>query len=68
MTSMERLLAEALVPPENERARLAHELLLSLDEERTENTEQLIAAWTAELANRLQDVREGKVELIDVDR
>jgi hypothetical protein len=35
MTSMEKLLTEALALPEDERARLAHELLLSLDQERT---------------------------------
>jgi putative addiction module component (TIGR02574 family) len=67
MTSMEKLLTEALALPEDERARLAHELLLSLDRESTESTEQSTAAWTAELRNRLQDVREGKVELIDLD-
>jgi putative addiction module component (TIGR02574 family) len=67
MTSMEKLLTEALALPEDERARLAHELLLSLDRESLESAEQSTAAWTAELKSRLQDVREGKVELIDLD-
>jgi putative addiction module component (TIGR02574 family) len=67
MTKLEKLMAEALALPADERTRLTHELLLSLDRESTESAEQSTAAWTAELRTRLQDVREGKVELIDLD-
>ena len=64
---MEKLLTEALALPEDERARLAHELLLSLDHAGTESAEQITGAWTSELTQRLQDIRGGKVELIDLD-
>ena len=67
MRSKENLLAEALDLPEHERAHLAHELLLSLDEEGTESAEQVLSAWTGELTRRLQDVREGKVPLVELD-
>jgi putative addiction module component (TIGR02574 family) len=67
MTTLEKLLPEALALPADERARLAHELLLSLDAREPGNAAQLTAARTAELKSRLQDVREGKVKLIDLD-
>ena len=67
MRNLEDLLAKALALPEQERAHLAHELLRSLDEEGTESAEQALSAWTGELTRRLQDVRDGKVALVELD-
>jgi putative addiction module component (TIGR02574 family) len=67
MRNLENLLAEALDLPEQERAHLAHELLRSLDQEGAESAEQVMSAWTDELARRLQDVRDGDVALVELD-
>lgn len=67
MTNAEKLLNEALTLPAGERMRLAYALLRSLTQEHSDDTGQVTAAWTAELGHRLQDIREGKVELIDLD-
>lgn len=71
MRNLESLLAEALELPEQERAQLAYELLRSLEQEGTASAEQVMSAWTDELARRLQDVRHHEVplvELYDVER
>ena len=65
MALADQVLAAALELPTEERARIAHKLLLSLDVEHSEA--DATAAWTAELARRLQDVRTGAVELADMD-
>lgn len=51
MTDVEKVLAQALTLPVNERAALAAELLASLDAEQ----DDVQAAWAAEITNRLQD-------------
>lgn len=61
----DQVLKAALALPADERARLAHELLLSLDAGDSEQDGQAI--WTSELARRLREVREGTVELVDFD-
>lgn len=62
MPSPEELLSEALDLPSRERARLARELLRSLDgDEDGDATE----AWTEELRRRLQEVKDGTAELDD---
>ncbi len=62
MPSPEELLNEALDLPSRERARLARELLRSLDGgEDGDATE----AWTEELRRRLQEVKDGTAELDD---
>jgi putative addiction module component (TIGR02574 family) len=67
VTKLETLLTEALTLPAVERARLALALLRSLDHAAGDSAEQISTAWTTELAQRLQDIREGKVALIDLD-
>lgn len=64
MAHADKVLAAALDLPEGDRARVAHELLRSLDPE----NDDARAAWTAELARRLQDVREGRAALDDLDQ
>jgi putative addiction module component (TIGR02574 family) len=60
--SSEELLARVLELPRGERARLAEELLSSLEEA---DEEQVAAAWAPELTRRSREVAEGKVELTD---
>jgi putative addiction module component (TIGR02574 family) len=55
--STDDLLAEALQLPREERARIAAELLSSLEE----LDEEVVAIWAGELLRRSADVREGRV-------
>jgi putative addiction module component (TIGR02574 family) len=64
MASAEKVIADALELDEKDRARVAHELLQSLDHG---DDEGAIDAWTDELRRRLQDVKGGTVELEDWD-
>lgn len=58
--STDDLLAEALRLPRRERARVAEELLSSLEEP----ADELAAAWAAELERRSRDVAEGRVQTV----
>ena len=59
--SIEELEKELLALPQEERARLAHELLVSLDEEEAKlSPEEWEAAWIEEVRRREQDLREGR--------
>ena len=60
--SKERVIAEALRLPLHERARLAEELITSLDEDA-----ELEAAWLEEVERRREEVASGKVQLVDAD-
>ncbi len=62
MASAEKILAEALALDATSRARVAHELLRSLDQGEDEDA---VEAWTDELRRRLQEVRDGSVALED---
>ena len=55
--STDDLLAEALRLSREERARIASELLSSLEE----TDEEVVAVWAEELLRRSADVREGRV-------
>ncbi len=55
MADATKLLEEAMNLPLDERARLAEELLASLDEKE----EDVEAAWAAEIQSRAQEVRDG---------
>jgi putative addiction module component (TIGR02574 family) len=55
--STDDLLAEALRLSREERARIAAELLTSLEE----TDEDVVAVWAEELLRRSADVREGRV-------
>jgi putative addiction module component (TIGR02574 family) len=50
------LLSDALALPARERAKIAHELLLSLDEGADDDAAE---AWVAELEHRAAEVRSG---------
>jgi len=55
------LLTQALRLPRRERARIAEELLSSLEE----TEEEVAAAWAAELERRSREAAEGRVPLED---
>lgn len=55
--------ARALSP--EDRARLADELLASLDEETGPETEQ---AWEQEIGRRVEEIKSGKAKLIPADQ
>ena len=58
--STDELLAEALRLPRRERARVAEELLASLEEP----ADEVAAAWAAELERRSREVAEGRVQTV----
>ncbi len=58
------LSAQARALPPEQRARLAEELLASLDPHDTE----IDAAWDAEVRHRIDQIELGTVELIPADR
>jgi len=60
MTTKE-ILSEAMGLSVGERARLAHELLLSLEDSEPSVDE----AWREEIVRRSREVAEGRVELVD---
>ena len=59
--STDRLLAEVLRLPRTERARLAEEVLSSLEE----SEEEVVAAWSRELERRSREISEGRVQAVD---
>ena len=59
--STDKLLAEALCLPRRERARVAEELLSSLEEP----DEEVAAAWARELEKRSREISEGRVQTVD---
>ncbi|MFY0562691.1 addiction module protein [Archangium lansingense] len=62
MATADELLSDALRLPPEERARLAHELLLSLEAEGEDSDAE--AEWAGELDRRAQEVIGGKVKLV----
>lgn len=63
MPTSEDVLGTALQLPPDERARVAHGLLLSLDEEPSEDV--VNAEWGDEILRRLDDIRSGRVTPLD---
>jgi len=59
--STEEILAEVLRLPRNERARLAEEVLSSLEEPE----EKVAAAWVPELERRSREISAGLVQAVD---
>jgi putative addiction module component (TIGR02574 family) len=59
---------EALRLPPKDRARLAGELLHSLDELPDADREAVDAAWRAEVERRVRELREGKVQTLDGEK
>ncbi len=60
MIAVAELFEEALNLPQTDRSYLASKLLESLDEDDSEMNEE----WKSELGRRLQDIDEGKVDMI----
>ena len=63
MIAAQQILTQALQLPANERAKMAHELLVSLESEPIE--EGYDAAWEQELVARVKQIDEGTAELVD---
>jgi len=59
--STEELLAQVLELPREERARVAGEVLSSLEE----SEDVVAAAWAPELERRSREIAEGKVQTLD---
>lgn len=64
MPTSDELLIEVLKLPAQERARFAHELLLSLEEASPEERRQVEKAWGHVIMRRLEEIRSGKVKTI----
>jgi putative addiction module component (TIGR02574 family) len=65
--SVQELEAEALKLPSHERARLAHRLIVSLDEDANENPAEVERAWEEEIRRRLAELEAGTAELIPAE-
>jgi putative addiction module component (TIGR02574 family) len=59
---LQRLRSEMLALSEAERAELAHDLILSLDEPRDSGVED---AWDREISRRIGEIDAGQAELVD---
>lgn len=60
--SLENLRKELMALPESERAKLAHDLIQSLDEPRDTEVEE---AWDREILRRIREVDAGDARLLD---
>ncbi len=63
-TQLEDIRSAALNLPEDDRVKLANDLLSSLHGSMDSDIE---AAWDVELCRRIQDIESGKAELHDAD-
>ena len=61
--STQELLAQVLRLPRTERARVAEEILSSLEEP----DEQVVAAWARDLERRSREIAQGRVQPVDWD-
>jgi putative addiction module component (TIGR02574 family) len=62
-----KLREEALELPKTARAKLAHDLLLSLEDPPFDPPQEVEKAWAAEIDERVRDVKEGRVKLVPVE-
>ena len=67
MATADDLLSDALRLPPEERARLAHELLLSLETAGADSDADAGAEWARELERRAREVIDDKVEFVSPD-
>ncbi len=67
-STVERLQAEALELPVPDRARLAHRLLESLDEDVVEDPSEVARAWEAEIKSRVEEYRAGRSQTTPVSQ
>lgn len=65
-TDLASFIEAGLALDPDERAVAAHRLLSSLHEDRVSDQEAVDAAWAQEIGRRLDDVLNGKAELVDV--
>lgn len=65
---LKQLETEALELPAHERARLAHRLILSLDDEIEDDPVEVERAWEEEIRRRLAEVDAGTAELIPAEQ
>jgi putative addiction module component (TIGR02574 family) len=63
VSTTDEVLGTVLQLPADERAKLAHGLLASLDEEH--DAHGVDEAWATEIRHRLADVRTGRLELLE---
>jgi putative addiction module component (TIGR02574 family) len=61
-TTLNKIRAEALSLPDDERAELAHDLIASLDAPADADT---IDAWDAEISRRVAEIDAGTAKLVD---
>jgi putative addiction module component (TIGR02574 family) len=61
---LESITSAAMTLPEKERAKLAHDLVASLDGPADISVAE---AWDIEICRRINDIESGKTELLDVD-
>lgn len=64
MASAEKIIEQALELDEKDRARVAHELIRSLDGADESGS---VDAWTDELRRRIREIEDGSVELLSLD-
>lgn len=64
---LERLEAEVMDLPLRERARLAHRLITSLDEDAGEDPAEVERAWEEEIRRRLAELDAGTAELFPAE-
>ena len=60
--------AEALELPAQERAQLAHRLIVSLDGDAEDDADEVARAWADEIRSRLQEIDSGTAELIPAEQ
>jgi len=66
--TLEELENELRALPHDDRARLAHELLVSLEGEEAQfSKEAWSAAWGEEIRRRVEEVERGDVELVSAE-
>nr|WP_219043623.1 addiction module protein [Zhongshania aquimaris]MBW2941391.1 addiction module protein [Zhongshania aquimaris] len=63
-TQLESITSAAMTLPEQERAKLARDLVASLDHPADIGVAE---AWDAEICRRINDIESGKAELLDAD-
>ena len=61
---LESITSAAMTLPERERAKLAHDLVASLDGPADISVAE---AWDTEVCRRIKDIESGKTELLDAD-
>lgn len=62
-----KLESELLDLPASERARLAHRLLVSLDDDAEDDPDEVERAWEIEIRRRWTEVEAGTANMVDAD-